>query len=329
MPHRMVSPVEIALLALLGILWGIPYALTKISLTTILPVTLVAARVAVAAIVLWIVVFLRGCKIPARGNFLGRLFIQGCVASAIPYTLIAFGQQSVDSALAAILNSTAPLFVCLISLLWTRHEPLTAGRLFGVVIGLGGVVLIAGTSALAGLGLGTVGQAAIILASLSSAVSAIYGRQFATVAPEIAAAGTLTSAAVVLVPLCFIVEAPLNSAPSAAALAALLVNAVVATALGFVVYFRLIRTIGSMGTASVGYLKPAVGVLIGCVLMGESLTWTMGAGLIAILIGVTAINQTESPKTLSGLGRLQPIQKDESNAPVLPQDTANRTLRFD
>ena len=328
MPHRkMVSPVEVALLVLLGILWGMPYGLTKIALTTILPLTLVAARVAVAATLLWIFVFLRGCKIQAPRDFVGGLFIQGCVACAIPYTLIAFGQQSVDSALAAILNSTTPLFVYLISLLWTRHESLTVGRLFGVVIGLSGVVLIAGASALAGLGLGTVGQAAIILATLSSAVSVIYGRRFAAVAPEIAAAGTLTAAAVVLVPLCFIVEAPLNAAPSAASLAALLVNAVVATALGFVVYFRLIRTIGSMGTASVGYLKPAVGVLIGCVLMGESLTWTTGAGLIAILIGVAAINQTGLPKTLSRLGRLQPIQNDESNGPPLPQDKPNR--RFD
>jgi drug/metabolite transporter (DMT)-like permease len=70
----------------------------------------------------------------------------------------------------------------------------------------------------------------------------------------------------------------------------------VATALGFVVYFRLIRTIGSMGVASVGYLKPAVGVLIGYALMGESLTWAGGAGLIAILIGVAAINQTDSSR---------------------------------
>jgi drug/metabolite transporter (DMT)-like permease len=325
----MVSPLEIGLLALLGLLWGMPYALTKIALTTIAPVTLVAARVALAAIVLWIIVFLRQSRIPQRWDLVARLFIQGCVACAIPYTLIAFGQQSVDSALAAILNSTAPLFVCLISLLWGRHEELTVGRLFGVTIGLGGVVLIAGASALAGLGRGMVGQAAIILATLSSAVSVIYGRRLATVAPEIAAAGTLTAAAIVLVPLCFFVEAPLNSAPSAASLAALLVNAVVATALGFVVYFRLIRTIGSMGTASVGYLKPAVGVLIGYVLMDESLTWTTGAGLIGILIGVAAINQTESPKSLSRLGRLQPIQNDKSNAPLLPQHPPNRTPRFD
>src|SRR6516165_9160137 len=171
------SPLEITLLVLLGLLWGMPYALTKIALTTIPPITLVGSRVALAAIVLWIIVLFRQRKMPAQWNFVGCLFIQGCVACAIPYTLIAFGQQSVESALTAILNSTAPLFVCLISLLWTRHEPLTVGRLFGVVIGLVGVVLIAGASALAGLGRGTLGQAAIILATLSTAVSAIYGRR--------------------------------------------------------------------------------------------------------------------------------------------------------
>jgi drug/metabolite transporter (DMT)-like permease len=100
----------------------------------------------------------------------------------------------------------------------------------------------------------------------------------------------LTCAAVVLGPLCFLVEAPLQSAPSAAAIAALLANAVLATALGVVVYFRLIRTIGSMGAASVSYLKPAAGVLIGCTLLGETLTWTAALGLIAILTGVAAIN---------------------------------------
>jgi drug/metabolite transporter (DMT)-like permease len=172
--------------------------------------------------------------------------------------------------------------------------------------------MIAGATALVGLGREMAGQLAIILATLSSAASAIHGRRFAAVAPEIAAAGTLTSAAVVLVPLSFFMETPLNFAPSAASLAALLANAVVATALGFVVYFHLIRTIGSMGTASVGYLKPAVGVLIGCALMGESLTWTAAGGLIAILIGVAAINQNDSLGALWRPGRLQPIHNGRS-----------------
>src|SRR6266436_3219982 len=234
---KMASPLEIALLALLGLLWGMPYALTKIALATIPPVTLVAARVALAAAVLWIIVLFMGCKIPA-------------------------------------------------------------GRIFGVTTGLGGVVLIAGASAFLGLGEAAAGQTAVIVATISSAVGAIYSRRFDAVAPQVTAAGALTCAAVVLGPLCVFVETPLKSAPSAAAIAALLVNAVLATALGFVVYFRLIRTIGSMGAASVSYLKPAAGVLIGCTLLGETLTWTAGLGLIAILTGVAAINPNS--------GRMQP-----------------------
>jgi drug/metabolite transporter (DMT)-like permease len=288
------GPFELVLLMLLGILSGIPYALTKITLATIPPITMVAARVSLAAIVLWIAVFALKCKLPKRKDLVPRLFVQGCLACILPYTLLAFGQRSVDSALAAILNSTTPLFVCLISLAWTRHEKLSFGRLFGVSIGLAGVVMIAGASALPGIGQSAFGQATIILATVASAVSVIHGRRFADVAPEITAAGTLTFAALVLVPLCFVVEAPLQSVPSAASVAALFVNAIVATAFGFVVYFRLIRTIGSMGTASAGYLKLAVGVLIGCTLMGETLTWTAGAGFLAILLGVAAINLRQS-----------------------------------
>jgi hypothetical protein len=181
----MLNPLEITLLALLGLLWGMPYALTKITLATIPPLTSVAARVALAAAVLWIIVIFMGCKIPARRDFVGRVFIQGCIGCAIPYGLIAIAQQSVDSALAAILNSTTPIFVFLISLAWTRHEPLTAGRIFGVTTGLGGVVLIAGASALLGLGEAAAGQTAIIVATISSAVGAIYSRRFAAVAPQV------------------------------------------------------------------------------------------------------------------------------------------------
>src|SRR5256712_8763117 len=130
---------EFGLLLLLGILWGIPYALTKVALATIPPITLTAARVSLAAAALWIMAILLGRKLPQRWDFAGRLFVQGGVACVIPYTLIAFGQQSVDSALAAILNSSTPLFVCLISVMWTRHEPMTLGRLSGAMIGLGGV----------------------------------------------------------------------------------------------------------------------------------------------------------------------------------------------
>jgi drug/metabolite transporter (DMT)-like permease len=282
---------ELVLLILLGILWGIPFALTRISLATIPPITMVAARVSLAAIALWIVVFASRLKFPKRRNLLPHLLVQGCFACVLPYTLLAFGQHSVDSALTAILNSTTPLFVCLARMMRLRDDRPTSGQLLGVSLGLAGAVMIAGISALTGLGESVVGEGAIILASAASAGSVIYGRQFTDTPPEITAAGTLTSAALVLVPMCFILEAPLRSVPSAASAFALLANGVVVTAFGFVVYFRLIRTIGSMRTASASYQKPVVGVLIGCTLMNEPLTWTIALGLLAIILGVVAINQ--------------------------------------
>jgi drug/metabolite transporter (DMT)-like permease len=286
-------PVDYGLLVLLGVLLGIPYALTKISQTTIPPLTGVALRLLIAAIVLWIFVLTSRTKLSTLKDYIPRLFVQGCISCAIPYTLIAYGQTSVNSALAAILNSTTPLFVCLISLLWTQSEPLKSSRMVGVSAGLAGVVMIAGANSLAGLGKDAFGQAAIILATVSSAVAAIQGRRFNDVPPELAAAGTLTCGALVLVPLCFVVDAPLHFTPSAGSIVALLVNAIFATALRSVIYFRLLRTIGSVGTASVSYLKPAIAVLIGFTLMGEALTWTAMLGLLAILVGVAVINQSD------------------------------------
>lgn len=299
--HQAIPPREIGLLLLLGILWGIPFALTKVSLESIPPVTLTAARVSLAALALWTMAFSLKRKIPRRPDVVLRLLVQSGVGCVIPYTFIALGQRSVDSGLTAILNSTTPLFVYLISVMWTHHERTTFGRLWGAIIGLCGVVLVVGTNALLDLRGQVVGEAAILLATLSSAISVIHGRRFADIAPEVVAAGTLTWAAVVLVPLSLLVEQPWHVLPSPRSLAALFANAVFATAFGFVLYFRLIRTIGSMSTASTSYLKPAISVLIGCTLLGEPFTWTLAIGLVAVLLGVAAINDGTARPLLSGL----------------------------
>jgi drug/metabolite transporter (DMT)-like permease len=287
---KAIVPFELFLLLLLGILWGMPYALNKIALATIPPITMTAVRVALAAVALWILVFANGCKWPDQRGVTARLFVQGLIGCVVPYTLIAFGQQSVDSALASILNSTGPLFICLIGLATAGREAPTIQGSFGIIIGLAGVVVITGTGAFTGLGHATTGQLAILLATLLSAFGAIHARRFIAIAPEIVAAGTLTSSALLLLPLAFVLESPFHTVPSAPAVVALLTNAIVATALGFVVYFRLIRTLGSFGTMSVGYLRPGVGVLIGCALLGERLTWPTSCGLLLILVGVTTIN---------------------------------------
>ena len=286
---------EFALVLLLGLLWGSPYALTKIALETIKPMTIVTARVGLAAAVLWLIVVVRKQKVPRTWQFVRLLFIQATIFCVIPYTLITLGQQTVDSALAAVLNSTTPILLCLISVLWTRHETLTPSRMLGVALGFAGVVVVVGGGNPLAPGQHLVGQLAILVATLSSAVSAIHGRRFAAVAPEVASAGVLTAATLMLLPVCLWSEAVAPSAPSAASMLAVLTNAVFGTALGFVIYFQLIRTAGPLSTTSTSYLKPAVGVLIGCGLLGEPLSWKLAAGLFAILLGIGAINAT-SPR---------------------------------
>jgi drug/metabolite transporter (DMT)-like permease len=103
-------------------------------------------------------------------------------------------------------------------------------------------------------------------------------------------------------------ERPLTVTPSLSSLAALGVSACVSTALAFVIYFRLIRTIGSMGTASVGYLKPAVGVLVGCTLLGESFNLHVSLGLAAILVGVAAMNHKNVVGHLNLARRIQKLR---------------------
>src|SRR5258708_10880018 len=109
----MASPLELALLALLGLLWGMPYALTKIALATIPPVTLVAARVALAAAVLWIIVLFMGCKIPARRDFVRGRFVPGCLRGTTSHGRIAIHPPTLDSPLAGLPNSPHPTFLFL------------------------------------------------------------------------------------------------------------------------------------------------------------------------------------------------------------------------
>jgi drug/metabolite transporter (DMT)-like permease len=281
---------EIRLLVLLATLFGMPYALTKIALQTITPMTLVAARVCIAAALLWCAVFAFKSRIDMTWNLAGRLLIQAFLNCILPYTLTTYGQQTVDSALAAVLNSASPIFVALITLIWTRHEAVTVSRVVGVLVGIGGIASIAGSAALSGLGSEMRGQAAIILATVSLALAVIRGRNLTEIPPEVSAAATLTWSAIVLVPIALIVEAPLVCAPSVPSATALAANAVFGTGAGFLLYFRLIRTLGTMGTASVSYLKTGVGVLIGCVVLGEPFSWALFMSLAAIVIGVVAIN---------------------------------------
>jgi drug/metabolite transporter (DMT)-like permease len=285
----------LALLLLLSALWGSSYAFIKLGIATIPPVTLIAGRTVIAGSLLLAILHLRGVRMPAKSRLWGRFAIQAVLNSVVPFTLIAWGERSLDSGLAVILNSTSPIFTFLLGSLVLRQEKATWPRLIGVIAGLGGVMLIVGMTALQGLGDQTIAELAIIAATICYAGAALFGRQFRGLDPMIPAAGSLLSGAIVLLPLSLIIDRPWSLAPSLDSIAALLALSVFCTALTLVIYFRLLELLGPLGTVAQAYLRVPFGVAIGLVFMGESLAPTAGVGLVLVIIGVFAMTRPVRP----------------------------------
>jgi len=276
---------DLALLGVLAMLWGASYTFIKIGVETIPPVTFIAARTLIARGILFAIIRWRGLALPR----VSRFAFQACLNSVIPFTLIAAAERSVDAGLATILNATSPIFTFLLTALITRHEPVTVRKLIGAGAGIAGICLIVGTEALGGLGHELWAQVAIVVATICYAGAAIFGRGFKGLDPMLPAAGSMLCGAVMLVPLSLVVDQPWTLTPSMASILALLGLSVFSTALAFVIYFRLIHTLGSVGTTSQAYLRVPIGVGIGAVFLGESLGPTAWLGMGFVVAGVAAM----------------------------------------
>jgi drug/metabolite transporter (DMT)-like permease len=281
--------IELALLLVLSILWGASYSFIKVGVETIPPVTLIAARTAVAAVVLIGVICWRGASLPKDAATWRRFLFQACLNSVIPFTLIAWAEQTTDAGLATILNSTSPIFAFLLTALITRHEPITARKLFGVIAGLFGTCLIVGVKALGGMGQGVWAELAIVAATVCYAGAAIFGKSFKGLDPIMPAAGSLACGAIILIPVSLVVDRPWTLAPSPASVLALLGLATLSTALALVIYFRLVQTLGSVGATAQSYLRVPVGMAISVVFLGEAVAPAAWLGLACTLVGVAAM----------------------------------------
>jgi drug/metabolite transporter (DMT)-like permease len=159
------------------------------------------------------------------------------------------------------------------------------------------VVLIVGTEALQGLGAQVAGQLACLLGAVLYACAAIYGKRFGQLSAVATAAGTMIFATVSLLPLALAIERPWGLNPSAKAIAATIILSIFCTGAALLIYFRLVRTIGSMGVASQSYLRAGIGVVLGMILLGETIALPVAVGIAAAIVGVALINwPTRKPR---------------------------------
>lgn len=285
-------PVDWLLLFALGMLWGGSFFFAAVALSALPPFTIVLARVGIAALALNLLLPLLAQRMPRDGASWRAFLVMGALNNLVPFSLIVWGQSHIASGLAAILNAMTPLFTVLLAHLLTEDERLTAGKLAGVLLGLAGVAVVVGPDALGGLGAGVLSELAVLAAALCYACAGLYGRRFRRMAlsPLIAATGQVTATTAMMLPIVLFLDRPwLFPAPGLAVWGALLGSALLCTALGYVVYFRLLASAGASNLLLVTFLIPVSAILLGALVLGEHLAPRHFLGMALIASGL-AVN---------------------------------------
>jgi len=217
----------------------------------------------------------------------------GLLNNAIPFTLFVVAQSTIGSGLAAILNATTPIFGVVVAHLVTRDERLTPSRMAGVLLGVAGVAVMVGPSALGGLGRDLGAQLACLGAAVSYACAGVYGRRFPRLglAPAATAAGQLSASTLLILPLALLIDRPwMLPVPGPTVFAAVLGLALASTAFAYVLYFRILALAGATNLLLVTFLIPVSAILLGVVGLGEVLLPRQVAGMALIGCGLAAID---------------------------------------
>jgi drug/metabolite transporter (DMT)-like permease len=284
---------------ILGILWGSSFLWIKIAIQEISPLLLVTLRLSFAIITLTIAAIIARPLWPQGKRLWLTLVLFGLINTAIPYFLISWGEQYIDSAVAAILNSSTPLFAMIIAHIFLDDDRITLPRLTGLLIGFVGIVIIVSrdlgqnesVSQYATLIL--LGQAAVLLASLLYAGSAVFAkRNLKGLSPVVQGLVPIVGASTFLWLLIPIVEDPLSLPELPITWIAIAWLGLLGTGFAFILYFYLIQSVGPTRTTLVTYIFPLVGLVLGVIVLGETLDWRLAVGAALIIISVVVVNQS-------------------------------------
>ena len=274
-------------LLFLSALWGASYLFIKVAVEEIEPAAMIELRLLLAGAVLlgfllWRLGGKRALAELRRTGWPG--VVLGVLNGAIPFTLIAWGEKHIDSGVAAIANSTVPIFVVLLALRFRPSERATGVRLVGIFVGLAGVAVLAGLDPEGGWW-AVAGTMAVVVASLSYAAANLYTQHhFSDVSPLVTATAAILSGALVLLPLALF---PIpDEVPSAKALGSVAALGIAGTAVASIVLYRMLVAYGSARTTLVTYLLPPFALFYGVVFLDERVTLHALLGLILILGGV-------------------------------------------
>jgi drug/metabolite transporter (DMT)-like permease len=290
----------------LGFMWGSSYLFIKLAVDDFGTFTLVALRLTVGAILLWTVVRLAGQALPRERRIYGHLVVMAIINITIPFLLITWAEQSVESSLAAILTSPVPLFAIVLSSLFLADEPMRVNGVVGLAVGFIGVVIIT-SPGLTGVGSSVTGELALLGAAFSYACGAVYSRRNVRgLAPMIPAVFQVSFAALITVVLALLFEHPWTARPDGEAIFAILWLGILGSGVAYLLVFRLFADWGATRTTLVAYVIPPVGIVLGFLVLQEPVDARIILGTGLVIAGVGLVNSRYGRRRL--FGRVPPIE---------------------
>lgn len=276
---------------LLGAIWSSSFMWIKIAVQEIGPITLVAFRALFGLLFGVVVIFIQRVQWPRDFKSWLPLLLLGLTNVAIPFFLISWGEQSIDSAVASVLDATVPLFTILIAHYLLHDDKMTLPKVMGLLIGFAGVVVLMSKDLFNASTNSLLGQAAVILASAFYAMSSVYVRKTTEDTPGIMrSAIPLISASAVMWLSTFLFESPVQLPQLGITWIALLWLGIFGSGLAFVMAYYLIHEIGPTRTTMVTYLFPLGGVILGVTFLNEELTWQLITGAVLIVLSLVVAN---------------------------------------
>lgn len=291
--NRAMTAREWTLLVALAVLWGAGYPLLTVAVREFPPLTLTLLRVALAAMMLHVIIRAMGLRLPADREswtmFTGQAFLN----NIIPFSLISWGQLYVPGGVTSVLVASTPFFTVIAAHYFTSDEKMTPLRVSGVLLGMAGVATIIGPAAFTHFGIDVFGELAIVGAAISYTIAGLYGRRAGArgIAPIATATGMLTMSTLIMLPIALIIDRPWGLAPpSIEAWLCLIAIALPSTALGYLIFFRILASAGATNIMLVTFLLPVTAVLLGVTWLGERLEYRHFAGMALIALGLSAID---------------------------------------
>jgi drug/metabolite transporter (DMT)-like permease len=291
----------------LGFMWGSSYLFIKLAVDDFGTFTLVAGRLLVGGLFLWAAMLLIRSPMPRDRRTYGHLLVMAVINIVIPFGLITWAEQSVDSSLAAILTSPVPLFAIVLSAIFLRDEPMRVNGLAGLLIGFLGVIIITSRGLDGTDDSPLIGVLALLGATFSYAAGAVYSRRNVRgLAPIIPAVFQVTFAAAITSVLAVALERPWEATPDGQALFAILWLGILGSGLAYLFVFRLFQRWGATRTTLVAYLLPVVGIVLGYLFLQEPVDARLIIGTGLVIAGVALVNGKWGRRRVFGREAAQP-----------------------